>query len=270
MEHIFPRVDRRKSQQSRMLLGLSGGALLLYGMRRRSLLGGLFSVAGVDLLTRGLTGHNLLEFLGVTSLTSKGRGASLPHQLGIQVNQAISINLPAPEVYRFMRDFSNFPRFIGHLKSIEVQDSTHSQWVISGPRQAELECDIETINDIENKLIAWRSVNSPDVDAAGSLRLEEVPQGRGTILRFSLQYLAPGGRLVTAVAKLLGHDPESELKEDLRRLKQILETGEVVTTSGQSAGGPQARRAGEQAQETSEPFEPPGAPSERTRAASAS
>jgi uncharacterized membrane protein len=142
--------------------------------------------------------------------------------------------------------------------------------VISGPREAELECDIETINDIENELIAWRSVNNPDVDAAGSLRFEEAPQGRGTILRFSLQYLPAGGRLGTAVAKLLGHNPEAELKEDLRRLKQILETGEVVTTSGQSAGGPQARRAAEQAEEPPEPLEPSQAPSDRTRAASAS
>jgi uncharacterized membrane protein len=270
MERIFPRVDRRKSQQSRMLLGVSGGVLLLYGMRRRSLLGGLFSLAGVDLLTRGLTGHNLLEFMGVTSLTSKGRGASLPHQLGIQVNQAIAINLPAPEVYQFVRDFSNFPRFISHLKTIQVQDSTHSRWVMGGPRGAELECDIETINDIENKLIAWRSVNSPDVDAAGSVRFEQAPQGRGSILRFSLQYLPAGGRLVTAVAKLLGHDPESGLKEDLRRLKQVLETGEVVTTVGQSAGDPQARRPAGPAEETPEPFEPSRARSERTRAASAS
>ena len=271
MEHIFPRVDQRKSQQSRMLLGLSGGALLLYGMRSRSVLGGLFSLAGVDLLTRGLTGHNLLEFVGVTSLTRKGRGASVPHQLGIKVNQSITINLPASEVYRFVRDFSNLPKFIGHLKNVQVQDATRSRWVMSGPAGAELECDIETINDIENKLIGWRSVNNPDVDAAGSLRFEEAPQGRGTLLRCSLQYLAPGGRLLTAAAKLLGHDPESELKEDLRRLRQILETGEVVTTSGQSAGGPQARRLGEEAQEPSEqPADRSQAPSGRARAASAS
>jgi uncharacterized membrane protein len=222
MEHIFPRIDRRQSQESRILLALSGSALLLYGMRRRSFGGGLFSLAGANLLVRGLIGHSLLEALGVTSFTSKGIGASIPHQLGVQVQESIRVDLPVEDVYRFVRDFSNFPRFMSHLKAVEVQDRMRSRWVLEGSGGTELRCDFDVINDIENKLIAWRSVNCPHLEAAGSVHFDEAAT-RGTIVRVSVQYLPPAGAVGAAIAKLLGNDPELRVKRDLRRLRQILE-----------------------------------------------
>jgi hypothetical protein len=38
------------------------------------------------------------------------------------------------------------------------------------------------------------------------------------------------------VAKLLGEEPEAQLHEDLHRLKQLMEAGEIITTEGQPAG----------------------------------
>jgi uncharacterized membrane protein len=233
MEHIFPRTDLRQSQELRILLALSGGTLLLYGINRRSWGGGFFSLAGANLLVRGLTGHSLLETLGVTSLTSKGAGASIPYQLGVQVQESVRVNLPAEDVYRFVRDFANLPRFISHLKTVKVQDDMHSQWLFAGPAGSELACDIEVINDIENKLLAWRSVNCPHVEVAGSMRLEEAAS-RGTIARISLQYLPPAGAVGTAIAKLLGKDPELEVRRDLRRLRQILDSGRRRFAPGKS------------------------------------
>ncbi len=238
MEHIFPRTDRRLSQESRILLALSGSILVLYGIKRRSWAGGLFSLAGANLLVRGLTGHSLLEALGVTSLTSTGAGASIPYQLGVQVQESIRVDMSPEDVYRFVRDISNLPRFMSHLKTVEVRDPIHSRWVLEGPAGTEVRCDIEVINDIENKLLAWRSVNCPHVEIAGSVRLEEAAS-RGTLVRVSLQYLPPAGAVGAVVAKLLGRDPELEVRRDLRRLRQILESsaaGRRRFASGESEG----------------------------------
>jgi uncharacterized membrane protein len=242
MDHVLPRVDQRMRKGDRWFLSLAGSALLLYGVRRRSFLGGILSLAGADLTLCGLTGHHLHEALGMTSLTAKGAGASIPHQLGVQVRTSILINASREKIYEFLRGLDTLPRFLSHLKSVYVTDATHSHWVAHGPFGREIEWDSEIINDVSNEVIAWRSVNSPEVESAGSVRLEDAIGDRGTIVRISLQYLPPAGALGVAIAKVFGNDPGSHVKEDLRRLKQMLEAGEVPTTDGQPVGGPRGRR----------------------------
>ena len=227
MEHLFPRMDRRQSHESRMLSAVSGGALLFLGIRRGSFFGGLLSLAGTNLLVRGITGHSLLETMGVTRWTNKGAGASIPHQLGVQVRESVQIDRAPAEIYSFVRDFRNLPRFMNHLNDVEVHDEVRSRWSVRGPARTELHCDVEIINEIENKLLAWRSVNSPDIDIAGSIRFDDAP-GAATIVTVSLQYLPAAGAVGVAIGKLLGNDPDFELKQDLRRLRQILDTGEVA------------------------------------------
>lgn len=236
MEHIFPRRDRRESLENRWLFGLSGAALLLWGIKRGSLFGGLLSFAGADLLTRSITGHHLYETAGITRFTAKGPNASVPHQLAIQVQRSTTINVPPEEVYAFVRDFRNSPQFVEHLQSVDVKDDTNSHWVLRGPANSRFEWDAEVINDTPNQLIAWRSVNRPDAENAGSIRFERAPQNRGTIVRVALRLMPPGGAIGALLASLVGRDPEKELTRGLRRLKQILEAGEVATTNGQPVG----------------------------------
>lgn len=242
MEHILPRVNERMRNEDRWLCALGGGALLVYGIRRSSFLGGILALAGADLALRGLTGRHLHEALGVTSLASKGANASIPHQLGIQVQTSILINSSSERIYGFLRGLDTLPRFLSHLKSVQVVDDRHSHWIAEGPFGAAIEWDSEIINDVPNEVIAWRSVNSPIVESAGAVRFETAHGNRGTVVRVSLQYMPPAGALGVALAKAFGRDPESQVKEDLRRLKQLLEAGEIPTTEGQPAGGPRGRR----------------------------
>jgi uncharacterized membrane protein len=51
-----------------------------------------------------------------------------------------------------------------------------------------------------------------------------------------MQYSPPGGLLGATIAKLFGRAPEQQIEEDLRRFKQVMETGEIITTEGQPAG----------------------------------
>jgi uncharacterized membrane protein len=51
--------------------------------------------------------------------------------------------------------------------------------------------------------------------------------------RFSkLKIDRPGGKVGVALAKLFGADPRQQIREDLRRFNQMMETGEIPTTAG--------------------------------------
>jgi uncharacterized membrane protein len=236
VEHVMPRRNRRASEEARWIYGVGGAALLIWGVKRRSVIGAVISSVGADLLNWSFTGHYLHEALGLTSLASKGLRALVPHQLGIRVDRSISIYRPVDEVYRFFRDFKNLPRFMTHVNDIREIDDRHSHWFVKGPAGMELEWDAEIINDQPNELISWRCIGSPDVESTGSVRFERAPGNRGTFLKVSLNYLPPGGALGATIAKLFGEEPESQIKDDLRHLKQVLEAGEIASTEGQPRG----------------------------------
>ena len=268
MERILPRENKRTPDEVRWIIGLSGAALLIWGWKRRSWLGVLLSSAGVDLLNWSCTGHYLHETLGVTALTSKGLRALIPHQLGIKVEHSIAIYRPVNEVYQFFRNFKNFSRFMTHVIDVREVNEKHSHWFVKGPGGAELEWDAEIINDQPNELISWRSIGSTDVESTGSVRFQRAPGDRGTFVRVSLNYLPPGGALGAAVAKLFGEEPEIQIKDDLRRLKQIMEAGEIASTQGQPTGTQHRRLAEQRAGWSREEAGEPGpVPHPKTRAA---
>ncbi len=149
---------------------------------------------------------------------------------------SITINKSPEELYRFWRDFRNLPLFMKNLESVTESDKSHSHWVAKGIGNARIEWDAEVYNEIENELIAWRSVEPADVVNAGSVRFQRAPGGRGTYIRVTANYNPPAGRLGGKIAHLLGAEPAQLIKSDLRRLKQMLETGEIATIDGQTSG----------------------------------
>lgn len=132
------------------------------------------------------------------------------------------------EVYRFWRDLRNLPRFMAHLASVEPIDDLRSHWKVIGPGGVAVEWDAEIVEDRFGEAIAWRSLPGADVDSSGVVRFVPAPGGRGTEIHVKLRYAAPGGRMGRAIAKLLGREPGQQARSDLRRLKQVLETGGVV------------------------------------------
>jgi uncharacterized membrane protein len=146
------------------------------------------------------------------------------------------VNRPAAELYRYWRNFENLPKFMDHLESVRTTGEKRSHWVAKAPAGTTVEWDAEIINEKENELIAWRSLENADVDNAGSVRFQEAPAGRGTEVRVSLEYDPPGGMVGAAIAKLFGEAPDQQIQEDLRRFKQVMEAGERATTEGQASG----------------------------------
>jgi uncharacterized membrane protein len=147
-----------------------------------------------------------------------------------RVVKAITVNRPVEEVYRFWRGFDRLPQFMRHLESVRSLGSTRSHWTARGPAGTTVEWDAETVEDVTNDRIAWRSLPGADVENRGVVRFTPAPGGRGTEVIVELEYSPPGGTVGRALATVLGEEPEQQLKDDLRRFKQVLETGEIART----------------------------------------
>jgi uncharacterized membrane protein len=229
----------------RWLSMLAGGMLAAYGVKRRERPGGAAAVAGAALLYRGATGRcPMYKGLGVNSRGGHGVGEfadrdsdtrqALGGHRGIHVHESVTINQPIAEVFRFWRDFENLPRFMNHLSSVAMREKGISHWVARGPAGTKVAWDARIINEIDNQLIAWQSLRGSAVSTAGSVNFDETEHG--TRVSVHLQYNPPGGKVGAAVARLFGEEPNQTIREDLRRLRALLETGEIATTKGQPAG----------------------------------
>jgi uncharacterized membrane protein len=181
--------------------------------------------------TVAVVGVTVLDALTAWELTRSQSGA-----YDVRVEKSITINKSPEECYSFWRNFENLPRFMLHLQSVRPTGDGRTHWIARGPAGAKVEWDAEITGERPNECISWRSLENADVDNSGTVRFERAPGGRGTIVRVAMYYSPPVAGLATTVASLFGQDPEQEIAKDLRRFKQVLETGEVVTTEGQPAG----------------------------------
>jgi uncharacterized membrane protein len=154
----------------------------------------------------------------------------------IAVTVSLIIDRSPGELYSYWHDFTNFPSFMKHVISVQVTGERRSHWVVTGPAGSTVEWDAEVTEDSADTLIAWRTLEGSDVDHRGQVRFEPAPGKRGTLVTVDLQYRPPAGTLGSAIATWFGQNPEHSMKMDLRRFKQVMETGEVITTEGQPAG----------------------------------
>ena len=186
----------------------------------------------VALATAAVSGATLLDMITAQQLS---RGIETRNAC-ISLTVALVIDRPPQELYRHWRELTNLPTFMKHLVRIEIQDDRRSHWVAKGPAGSTVEWDAEIIEDRPNEYIAWRSIEGSEVDHAGSVRFEPASGGRGTIVTVEMEYRPPLGTVGAAVSAWFGEDPNQTVKMDLRRFKQMMETGEVITTEGQPAG----------------------------------
>ena len=213
----------------------AGVGIAAFGLSRRSLGGVLLALLGGALIKRGVTGHcEMYAALGVNS-RQLNTETGVPGNKGIKVVKSVTIARPAQEIYRFWRRLENLARFMDHVKSVTEIDERRSTWVVKGPMGSELEWTAHIITDRAGELISWESLPGAEVQNAGSVRFESVGEGQ-TEVRVSLQYQPPAGVVGAAVAKLFGEDPEQQLKEDLSRLKQLIEGDTASAAVGAKNG----------------------------------
>ena len=216
---------------------IAGAALAAYAIKRRTPASGAAAISGAALMYRGATGHcDLYERLGVNRAehhaTELGTGViadrysdtrrKLGGGRGTHVVEAVTVKRPIGEVYRFWRDFENLPRFMRHLESVAMREEGISHWVARGPAGMPVEWDARIINEVDNKVIGWQSLEGSTIATAGSVHFDDTPDG--TVVRVHLQYSPPAGRLGSAVAWMFGEEPGQQVREDLLRFKALLES----------------------------------------------
>jgi uncharacterized membrane protein len=208
---------------------------MAYGLSRRSLSAVVLAALAVPIAYRGLAGR-WPPYLSAVLPRRHARDATdtrvaLSGHRGIHVREAVRIEKPVADVYRFFRRFENLPQFMTNLERVIQLSDRKSRWVAKGPGRTRVEWEAEIINEIENHVIGWRSLPDSDIVTAGSVTFEAVRGGRATQLSVHFQYAPPAGRMGAVVARLTGKEPSQTIREDLRRLKQLLEAGEIPTTT---------------------------------------
>ncbi|HXG54465.1 MAG TPA: SRPBCC family protein [Vicinamibacterales bacterium] len=208
----------------------AGLGLAVYGISQRRASGWALAGLGAVLFRRGYSGRcHTYDMLGInTAGTGADTRAALGGAAGVNVDESVTINRPIGELYRFWRNLENLPRFMTHLQSVERVTDTLSRWRAKGPVGSDVEWNAEIINELPHQVIGWKSIEGSDVVSAGSVHFDDEGE-RGTRVRVRLQYSPPGGKVGAAIARLLGSDPATQIREDLRRFKQIVEAGEVAT-----------------------------------------
>jgi uncharacterized membrane protein len=179
-----------------------------------------------------------------TGLKNPRARITVPGNKGVKVVQAITVRKSAAELYHFWRDLNNLAPVIKHRVAIRILNDIESHWTVSAPAGRTVEWDAIIINDKPGELIAWRSREGGDVDHAGSVRFEAAPGDEGTEVTVALEYNPPAGKVGAVLAKLTRDSAGSQVYDVLRRIKALLEAGEIPTVDGQSVGGPQQRRKG--------------------------
>jgi uncharacterized membrane protein len=177
-------------------------------------------IAAVDLVT---------AIAGTRSMSGMHRA--------LRLHSSVTVNRPVSEVYQFWHDFENLPRFMYHLESVHAGDGRGtSHWTAKGPRGKAVQWDAEIVEDRTNEVIAWRSARDSRVPNSGRVLFIPAAGGRGTEVRVELEYEPPARGVGKAVARLYGEDPQQQVRDDLRRFKQVMETGEVVRSDGSPDG----------------------------------
>ncbi len=190
------------------------------------------AAVGLALVARGVTGY-----CPATAATRRARSSRIARRRTrrITLREAMTIRRPVGDIFEFWRHPRNLPRVMRHLERVDEVGQGRSHWVLRGPAGLRFEWDAETIQQIDNRVIAWRSLPGADVTSAGAVHFRSHGDHATSLVVF-LEYDPPGGRFANALARAFGQSPASELREDLRALKQTLEAGEVPTVTGQPAG----------------------------------
>jgi uncharacterized membrane protein len=229
---------------------LAGGALATFSVISMTKKLNVWNVAGSliggALVYRGLTGLVYNDEMSQSYLDGLANNAAVTQHLeGIKVEQSITVNRSPQEIYQVWRNFSNLPKIMGHLESVDETNEIESHWVAKGPVGTRFEWDAEVYMEKVGELISWRSAENAEVDNAGSVRFEPTNNGDGTKITVMLKYHPPMGPVGAAFAALFGEEPTQQISSDLKRFKQAMEAGEFdsgssthqFATNGHSSNG---------------------------------
>jgi uncharacterized membrane protein len=157
------------------------------------------------------------------ALVSQSKGDEL-------IGRSVTINRPRDALFAYWRDFSNLPSFMDNVERIDILSNTTSHWVVKAPAGRTVEWNATVTEEKAGELIAWTSAEDADVPNSGRIEFRDAG-ARGTIVTATIAYDPPVGVVGKVIAKLFQREPAIQARRDLRRFKQLMETGEVATAA---------------------------------------
>ncbi len=215
-------------QVERIVSAAIGSLMVISAFGRNKSVVGRSSKLGIGgyLLYRGLSGNCPLY----TAMGLEG-----PQSKAIELRTTLTVNKPKEEVYRFWRKLENLPRFMEHLKMVKELDNRRSHWEAKIPGNiGNIEWDAEITDEKPGELIAWQSLENATIYNSGHISFRESPDGTGTELMVRIIYQPPAGNAGAAAAQLLNPIFEKMVKADIKRFREVIETGEVSNAQNET------------------------------------
>lgn len=149
--------------------------------------------------------------------------------------RTVTIHRSRQEIYDFWRDFSNLPQVMENIVSVVPLGEGVDRWTIAAPAGTEVSTDTRIVEDRPGELISWRSVEGSQIETEGKVMFRDGPADRGTEVEAVIAYKPPAGALGRAIAKLFQREPAVQARQDLKRLKMLMETGEIATSANRKS-----------------------------------
>lgn len=150
------------------------------------------------------------------------------------VGRTVTIDRPRQELYAYCRDFQNLVNFMQHVRSVSVRDMIAS-WTLSGPR-GDVQVETRIVSDKEGEQISWRSTEASEIETTGKIMFRDAPAGRGTEVTALIAYIPPHGEIGRWIATAFQREPAMQGRRELKRLKMLMETGEIATNHNRRDG----------------------------------
>lgn len=208
---------------------LAGGAIATAGARRGDLLGYVAAAVGGALIARGVVGQDPVKRAFSPTLFEDRLAKRQGWSTAATAGYGVSINRPRLEVYDFFRKFENLPRFMENVERIEELGPDRSRWTVKAPGGQTVSWTATVTRDEPGRRIDWEAEEDADVKNAGWIEFRDGPVGRGTEVKAVIAYEPPFGQFGRIAAKVTRKEPAVQARGDLKRLKMLLEAGEIAT-----------------------------------------
>lgn len=144
------------------------------------------------------------------------------------VGQAVTINRPRADLFAYWRDLTQLASFMENVERIDLVSAKQSHWLVKAPGGKTVEWTATITEERDGELIAWASDPGADVPNSGRVEFRDAG-ARGTVVTATILYDPPAGVVGKLIAKMFQREPAIQARRDLRRFKQLMETGEIAT-----------------------------------------
>ncbi|HEY9226728.1 MAG TPA: SRPBCC family protein [Gemmatimonadaceae bacterium] len=213
----MPGIDETSAKESpaapQLAIAVLGGALLGAASRDRRP-SSLARLAGLALV--GVAARPLLESLVLRAGRNRRR---------IEIQSSLEVARAVRDVFAFFKDFENYPRIFGGVRSIVDDQNGTSHWQAYSPSGHLLEWDAVVTKFVPNSVIAFESVPGSAIQARTILRFTPITVNR-TRVDFEAVSSPAKTTLKEAIGALMSPPPVERVRAAMENARFYLEAFE--------------------------------------------